>query len=73
MHRGPRRHRRIPFVEDDAHDIGAQAGKAGYPDVVDVHVIAVAHRRGCGVLTSDENDLEPIVEALHSRIALFHV
>jgi predicted nucleic acid-binding protein len=63
----------VPFLEDDAHDIGALAGRAGSPDVVDVHVIAVAHRRGLGILTSDESDLKPIVEALGSRIAVFRV
>lgn len=63
----------VPFLEDEAHDIGTLAGRAGSPDVVDVHVVAVAHRRGLGVLTSDENDLKPIVEALGSRVTLFRV
>ena len=61
------------FHEDEAHEIGTLAGKAGSSDVVDVHVVAVAHRRGLAVLTSDENDLKPIVEALRSRITLVHV
>lgn len=63
----------VPFVEDDAHAIGTLADRSGSSDVVDVHVVAVAHRRGLGVLTSDESDLKPIVEALGSRIALFRV
>lgn len=63
----------VPFVEGEAHDIGTLAGRSGSSDVVDVHVVAVAHRRGLGVLTSDENDLKPIVEALRSRITLFRV
>lgn len=63
----------VPFLEDEAHDIGTLASRAGSPDVVDVHVVSVAHRRGLGVLTSDESDLRSIVEALGSRVALFRV
>lgn len=63
----------VPFLADEAHDIGTLAGRSGSSDVVDVHVVAVAHRQGLGVLTSDENDLKPIVEALSSRITLFRV
>jgi predicted nucleic acid-binding protein len=63
----------VPFGDDEAHDIGALAGRAGSSDVVDVHVVATAHRRRMGVLTSDENDLRPIANALRPRVPVFRV
>lgn len=61
----------VPFGGDDAHDIGALAGRSGSADVVDVHVVATAHQRRFGVVTSDMDDLEPIAEALRPRVPLF--
>lgn len=61
----------VPFEGDDAHDIGALAGRSGSADVVDVHVVATAHQRRFGVVTSDMDDLEPIAEALRPRVPLF--
>ena len=63
----------VGFLEQDAHDIGALAGESGSSDVVDVHVVAVAHRRRAGVLTSDEDDLTQIVAALPSSVPLVRV
>ena len=63
----------LPFTAEEAHEIGRLAGQSGTPDVVDVHVVAVAHRQRYGVLTADEDDLEPIAEALHSRIPIIAV
>lgn len=63
----------VAFGDDEAHDIGALAGRSGSDDVVDVHVVAVAHRRRAGVLTSDENDLEPIAEALRPRVPILRI
>ena len=63
----------VPFRDDEAHEIGALAGKAGSSDVVDVHVVTVAHRHRLGVLTTDENDLKPIAEAVRPRVAVFRV
>jgi predicted nucleic acid-binding protein len=63
----------VPFGEDQAHDIGALAGRAGSDDVVDVHVVAVAHGRHVAVLTSDEDDLKPIAEALRPRVPIFRM
>lgn len=63
----------VSFAEDDAHDVGGLAGRSRTDDVVDVHVVAVAHRRRIGVLTSDENDLKPIAEALRPRVPIFRV
>jgi predicted nucleic acid-binding protein len=61
----------VPFGGDDAHDIGALAGRSGSADVVDVHVVATAHQRRFGVVTSDMDDLEPIADALRPRVPLF--
>ena len=58
----------VPFAEVDAHEVGALAGTAGTSDVVDVHVVLVAHRRGFGVVTSDQDDLGPIVSAAGRRV-----
>jgi predicted nucleic acid-binding protein len=60
----------VPFTADEAHEIGRLAGKSATPDVIDVHVVAVAHRHRYGVLTGDEDDLKQIVAALPSRIAI---
>jgi predicted nucleic acid-binding protein len=54
----------VPFAAEEAHRIGALAGKSKSSDVVDVHVVAVAHRLRRAVLTSDDDDLDPIADAL---------
>ena len=61
----------VPFAAEEAHDIGALAGKSSRADVVDVHVVAVASRHTFGIVTSDENDLRPIVGALRVPVPLF--
>jgi hypothetical protein len=61
----------VAFAPDDAHDIGALASRSGSADVVDVHVVATAHRRQFGVVTSDMDDLEPISDALRPRVPLY--
>jgi predicted nucleic acid-binding protein len=61
----------VAFAGDDAHHIGALAGRSGSADVVDVHIVATAHRRGFGVVTSDLDDLEPISDALRPRVRLY--
>ncbi len=63
----------VAFVEDDAHDVGALAGRSGTSDVVDVHVLTVAYRRGFGVLTADEDDLRPIAEVLPGSVPIYPV
>jgi hypothetical protein len=61
------------FEDGDAHEVGALARRSGSPDVVDVHVVVVAHRRRCGVVTSDDDDLRPIAESLRPRVRVFRV
>lgn len=53
--------------------MGALAGRAGVPDVVDVHVVITAHRARFAVVTSDEDDLEPVADLLRPRVQLFEV
>jgi predicted nucleic acid-binding protein len=61
----------VPFAPDEAHAVGALAGRSGTPDVVDVHLVAVAHRRRFGVLTADPGDLRPVAEALPDAVQIF--
>lgn len=63
----------VPFATNQAHDVGALAGRSGTPDVVDVHLVAVAHHRGFGVLTADPSDLRPVAEALPGRVQIFTI
>src|SRR3954451_18331198 len=39
----------VPFAADDAHEIGALAGRSQSSDVVDLHVVALAYRLGFAV------------------------
>lgn len=63
----------IAFDSDEAHDAGALAGRAKVTDVVDVHVVATAHRLRFGIVTSDESDLEPIADLLRPKVPLFRI
>ena len=63
----------VAFGSGDPHEVGALAGRSGVVDVVDVHVVLVAARHGYGIVTSDPNDLSPIVEAAPHRIPIFRV
>lgn len=62
-----------PFRPEDTHDVGALAGKAAVRDVVDVHVVLVAHRHRFGVVTSDVGDLRPIADALGRGLPLLPI
>jgi len=63
----------VPFGGDEGHAVGSLAGRAGVPDVVDVHAVVTAHRLRFGIVTSDEGDLKPIADLLRPRVALFRV
>jgi predicted nucleic acid-binding protein len=63
----------VPFAGDEAHEIGALAGRSRSSDVVDVHVVAVAHRLGFSVLTSDEDDFSPIAAAVPGGVQIQRV
>lgn len=60
----------VPFGADDAHAVGALAAKSKSSDVVDTHVVAVAHRLRRPVLTSDQDDLDPIAEAVPGGVQI---
>jgi predicted nucleic acid-binding protein len=62
-----------PFTEEAAHDVGVLAGQARVADVVDVHIVLVAYRRGLGVLTGDLDDLAPIAQVLPARVPLYPI
>lgn len=63
----------VPFAADEAHEIGKLAARSRSSDVVDVHVVAVAHRLGYAILTSDESDLTPIAAAVPGGLAVRRV
>jgi len=63
----------VLFTDGEAHEVGRLAGKAKVGDVVDVHVVLVADRRGFGIVTGDEVDLKPVVSALGRRVHLIPV
>jgi hypothetical protein len=63
----------VRFDGDEAHDVGALAGRSGVTDVVDVHVVVIAHRLRFGIVTSDEGDLKPIADLLRPRVPLVSV
>ncbi len=51
-----------PFVADEAHDVGTLVGNAGTSDVIDAHVVHVAHKLGGSVLTGDVEDLSRLAD-----------
>jgi predicted nucleic acid-binding protein len=63
----------VPFAQHDAHEVGFLAGRSANANVVDVHVVIVAHRHGFGVLTTDQDDLRPVADALPARVPIFPV
>jgi predicted nucleic acid-binding protein len=62
-----------PFAADEAHQVGALAGKSKSSDVVDVHVVAIAHRLGRQVLTSDQHDLNRIAHAVPGGVKVLPI
>lgn len=63
----------VAFAANQGHEVGALAGKSGTADIIEVHVVLVAHRRGFGVATSDEEDLRPLAEAVPGRVPIFSI
>jgi len=62
-----------PFQPDDAHAVGTLAGKASATDVVDVQVVLLAHRHRFSIVTSDEDDLRLIADAMRAKVPLLAV
>ena len=63
----------VPFAREDGYEVGSLAGRSAQADVVDVHVVMVAHRHGFGVLTADQEDLRPVADALPARVPIFPI
>jgi len=58
------------FAPDQAHEVGALLGVAGSTDVVDAHVVLVAHSYGATVVTSDAEDLSRLSATLPSPVRI---
>lgn len=58
----------LPFVADDAHDVGVLVGKTGSSDVVDAHVVHVAAELAASVLTADVGDLSALAGHAAGRV-----
>ena len=52
----------------DAHPIGELLARTGTADVVDAHVVVVAHRHNEAVVTSDAEDIELLSAAMPRRV-----
>jgi len=63
----------VSFASDQAHEVGSLLGRAGSSDVVDAHVVLTAVRRGATVLTSDDDDLQGLSNALSQPVVIQRV
>lgn len=59
-----------PMSEDQACDVGVLAGKADHDDIVDVTVVEGAIRRGDAVVTSNEDHIRHIADAVQVRLRI---
>lgn len=59
--------------EDQARRVGALAGKAAHPDIVDVAVVEGAARRHDAVVTSNDAHIRAIAQAAGARLHIEHV
>lgn len=63
----------MPFAPDQAHGVGALLGVTGSTDVVDGHVVLIAHALGAMVATSDEDDLSRLAARLPSPVRIMRI
>lgn len=63
----------VPFGVEEAHDVGALAGRCSVDDVIDLHVLTVAKRAGASVMTSDEQDLSQVASALRPPVPIIAI
>jgi len=63
----------VPLGENDAHEAGRLMGMSGTADVVDAVVVTVAARNEAVILTRDTDDIERLVGASGSEIAVVAV
>ncbi len=50
----------VAFAPGDARAAGRLAALSGHSDVVDIHVVMTANRRGYGIVTSDAADMKRV-------------
>jgi predicted nucleic acid-binding protein len=60
----------VPFAPEQAHEVGALAGRAGASDVVDAHLVVTAAATGATVLSSDPEDLRRLSSHLRSPVRI---
>ena len=53
----------VPFVAEDAREVGALLDEAGASDVVDAHVVLTAARSSSTVVTADVDDIRRLTDA----------
>ncbi len=59
--------------EEQARRVGVLAGKAAHDDVVDVTVVAGAVRRRDAVVTSNDDHIRSVANAVGARLRIQHV
>jgi hypothetical protein len=62
-----------PMTGEQARRVGVLAGKARHDDIVDVTVVEGAIRRADAVVTSDEDHIRRIAEAVEARLQIARV
>jgi len=62
-----------PLTEDRAREIGILLGKSGTSDVVDASVVLGAIERGDGIVTSDPEDIERLLDAVGAKLPVIRV
>lgn len=60
----------VEFLATEGHDVGSLLARSGAADVVDAHVVLVASRRGCPVLTSDPADLGQLSQLMSPPVEI---
>jgi predicted nucleic acid-binding protein len=59
-----------PMSEEQARHVGVIAGKAAHDDIVDVTVVESATRRRDAVVTSNEDHIRLIADAVRARLRI---
>jgi predicted nucleic acid-binding protein len=63
----------VGFLPEEAHEVGGLLAQAGSSDIVDAHVVLTAGHSRSTVLTSDEEDLQPLSNYLPEPIVVKRV
>jgi hypothetical protein len=73
MHRLLRGCEVASFDEADAHRAGALLGKSRTSDVVDAAVVVLAMRKGADITSDDRHDIQRLLLAARSKLAIIDV